>query len=486
MKILVVQLARLGDIYMTWPALRALRRIHPNAEIHLLTRPRFEGAVEGLAAIDRHISLSTSSILAPLVQEEPSIEKSLSTLNVFVDGLRAEDYDWVINFTFSPVSSFLVHAVTHEHTKVSGYTRYNDGSLRLAGDTTSYFYAQVGVGKANRVHLADIFASMLDVEYVEEDWGAPNMDASKLRLPDRYVVLHVGASERQKSLSPSSWGQALSYLAQKNGLPVPLVLIGASAEYGLAEEIMASASGVQFVNRVGQTKVAELFSIIKNAELLIGCDSAPIHMASLTDTPTFNVSIGDVSFWETGPKASLSFIYRVTDESHLAPQRLGEILRLMLSGQVASELIVRTGGLVSYAVDETSAQRFQWDLVKALYLGGTYPLAERMEILKAAHQLNEINAFAMEQIALIPTKGLDFTGPLLDRAEEVIQSISRWVPELSPLINWYQAEKICIGPGSIEEICAATMNVHDRMARHLRPYIPHEALTKEEVGSGKI
>ncbi len=32
---------------MSWPALRALRRLHPEAEIHLLTRPRFEGAVEG-------------------------------------------------------------------------------------------------------------------------------------------------------------------------------------------------------------------------------------------------------------------------------------------------------------------------------------------------------------------------------------------------------------------------------------------------------
>lgn len=482
MKILVVQLARLGDIYMSWPALRALRRTYPNAEIHLLTRPRFEGAVEGLTAIDRHLSLSAGTILAPLIQDRPDIEKSLSSLNSFIDELRNENYDWVINFTFSPVSSYLVHAISSEQTKVLGYTRFNDGSLRLAGDTSSYFYAQVGTGKPNRVHLSDIFASMLDIEYAEEDWSAPNTPTPQINIPERYLVLHVGASEKQKSFSPGSWAQTLNYMQQNEALPVPVVLIGANSETHMAEEIIAKAPGVSFVNIVGKTKMSDLFAILKKAELLIGCDSAPIHMASLTDTPTFNVSVGNVNFWETGPKAALGFIYRIEEEAQLAPQRLGEILKMLLEGRLAPELIVRSGGITSYSLTESPADRFKWDLTMALYLGGNYPMAERMEILQAVQQLDDVNKFAMEQISLIPTKGLEFSGPLLDRAEEIIQNISQWVPELSPLINWYQAEKICIGPGSIEEICIAALNVHERFAKHLSVYIPHEALAEEGAG----
>lgn len=481
MKILIIQLARLGDIYMTWPALRALRRANPDAEIHLLTRPRFEGAVEGLTAIDKHLSLPVSTILAPLVQQDADIDTSLGRLDSVVENLRAENYDWIINLTFSPVSSYLTHAITQLHTTVSGYTRYNDGTLCLPDEVSAYFYAQVGVGRANRVHLSDVFASMLDLQYIEQDWAPAMLPEPQIQIPDCYMVVHIGASEQHKSLTAQMWARTLEFFSKRyDGLPI--VLIGAANEASLAQEIITAAPSATFVNLVGQTKISDLFYVIQEAEILVGCDSAPIHMASLTDTPTVNISVGNVNFWETGPKATLGFIYRIENILSFAPERLGEVLARLLEGHVESELITRTSGLVSYDRPDTSQERFQWDLVQALYLGGPYPVAERMEIIQAAMQLQEVNAFAIEQISLIPEKGLEVAGPLLDRAEEVIQNISQMVPEMGPLVSWYQAEKIRIGPGTLEEICSAALNVHDRLARHLEPYIPHESLMEVEGG----
>lgn len=477
MKILVLQLARLGDIYMSWPAMRALRRAHPEAEIHFLTRPRFEGAVEGLTAIDKHLSLPVSSILAPLVQENADIEAAMATLNESVDALRDENYDWIINLTFSPASSYLTHAITGPTATVTGYTRYNDGTLCLPDEVSSYFYAQVGINKPNRVHVVDVIASMLNLEYIEADFAAPHVGNFAADLPETYLVLHVGASEKQKSLSPENWAQVLKPLAATQ---IPIVLIGAAGEAELAEEIQAHAIENEFVNLVGQTKISDIFAILQDAELLIGCDSAPIHMASLTDTPTFNVSIGEVNYWETGPKSTLGFIYRAENEQSLHATRVGECILGLLQGQAAPELITRAAGLVSYEKNETANERFQWDLVQALYLGAAYPLADRMEILQGATQLADINKFAMEQIRLIPEKGLQNVGPFLDRAEEVIESISRMVPELSPLISWYQAEKVRVGPGTLEEICTAALDVHERLARHVHAYVPQEALIEQE------
>lgn len=486
MKILIIQLARLGDIYMTWPALRGLRRIHPDAEIHLLTRPRFEGAVAGLDAIDKHWSLPVSQILAPLVQDEADIDSSMHRLSAAVTELRDEQYDWIINLTFSPASSFLTHALSSEKTRVHGYSRYDDGTLRLCDDVSAYFYAQVGTAKPNRVHVADIFASMLEMQYLESDWSAPEMTSFATALPERYIVLHVGASENHKAMTTGAWIAMLQEVSKVHS-NLPVVLIGADHETLIAREVIASVPQMTFIDLVGKTKISDLFSILQESEMLVGCDSAPIHMASLTDTPTFNISLGQVNFWETGPKASLSFIYRVGNHKDLLPEKAGVALSKLLEGQVSPELIIRAAGLVSYDIIETAHGRFQWDMVQALYLGGAYPIADRMEIIEGAIQLLDVNSFAMEQICLIPEKGLEFIGPLLNRAEEIIESISQMVPELSPLINWYQAEKVRIGPGTLGDICAAALNVHERLASHLHAYVPQESfLDDEEVFDGAL
>lgn len=485
MKILVLQLARLGDIYMTWPVMRALKRLHPSAELHFLTRPRFEAAVQGLSAIDKHWVLPSSEILAPLIQDQPDTESSLQKMDQFVGTLNEEKFDWIINFTFSPFSSYLTHALSGPKTRVNGYTRFNDGSLRFADELSAYFYAQVGIGKPNRVHVSDLFAAMIDIEYVPEDWGDPEVIASPHVLPDNYLAVHIGASEQHKALSAGKWTEFLAKMGSLKS-DYSFVLIGAESEKAIAGKITSGLPSHTVIDLVGKTKMPELFDIIRNAEMLIGCDSAPIHIASLTDTPTFNISLGRVNFWETGPKSSLAFIHQAADDESIQASLVAQQVYKLLSGSLPSGLIARSGGLASYELQESSGASFQWRLVQALYLGAAYPLAEQMNIVQGAMKLNDINNFAMEQLALVAKNGVAAVAPFLARAEEVIESISRLVPELSPLISWYHAEKIRIGPGSVEEVCAATLSVHERLGRHLHVYIPQEEFNDEEVGHGAL
>ncbi|MEK2689917.1 glycosyltransferase family 9 protein [Bdellovibrio sp. GT3] len=486
MKILILQLARLGDIYISWPAIRAVRRMYPDAEIHFLTRPRFEGAVEGLTAIDRHLTLPSGHILEPLVQENANTEESLNRMEEFVETVRAENYDQIINLTFSPFSSYLTHALTMPHTSVLGYTRFRDGFFCAADEVSSYFYAQVGVNKPNRVHIADIFASMIGTEYVEQDWEAPQLPDVKIDLPNLFLTVHVGASEAHKALNAEAWGRALDYFSRRyQGMPI--VLIGAPNEIEIAGEIVQKAPNANIVNLVGRTKMHELFAVLKRSELLIGCDSAPIHMASLTDTPTLNISVGNVNFWETGPKATLGLIYRIEEGQDIVPERIGEIVAQLLEGSADPELIMRTPGLASYSKVESDQQEFRWKLVQAIYLGGEFPVADRIEIIEGSMKLDEINDFMMSQFALIPEKGVDAIAPFIDGGEDVIKSISRIVPELRPMIDWYHAEKIRVAPGTQEEIIAATLSVHERFKRHLRVYVPQdEKITTVEAEDGTL
>ncbi len=482
MKILILQLARLGDIYMNWPALRAIRRMYPEAQIDLLTRTRFEGAVEGLKVIDRHLTLPSERLLEPLINENPNVDLSLEKLESFLSGLRDNNYDWIINFSFSPVSSYLTHAVSVPSTKVTGYTRFNDGYFNPNDEISSYFYAQVGPGRKNRVHISDIFASMLNIEYIESDWAAPDCH-TKIHLPDNYLVIHVGASEKHKSMGAAEWIHALNFI--RKGHPgKTFVLIGAESEVQISDEICSACEGAQIFNLVGKTKIFDLFSIIKKAELLVGCDSAPIHMASLVDTPTLNISVGNVNFWETGPKSSLSFILRFNDQV-ADGAKVGQVVCDILKGKVSKGLILRSAGLVSYVIEnETESESFDWKLIEAIYLGAPYPMAERIEVIHGAMKLSDVNHFIMEQIALIPEIGIERIVPLVEQGEQIIKTISQIVPELSPLIHWYQAEKIRIAPGNPEEVRLATLEVHKRFNMHLRAYILEDDAKKIEDVNG--
>ncbi|OGD75555.1 MAG: hypothetical protein A2Y64_05395 [Candidatus Coatesbacteria bacterium RBG_13_66_14] len=55
MKFLVIRLSSMGDVILTTPFLRALRRRFPEAEVHFLTKPLYAGLIASHPAVDRVI-----------------------------------------------------------------------------------------------------------------------------------------------------------------------------------------------------------------------------------------------------------------------------------------------------------------------------------------------------------------------------------------------------------------------------------------------
>lgn len=476
MKILVLQLARLGDIYMTWPALNAIKRSNPDCELHLLTRSKFHAATEGLRAVDRYIHLPTQFLLEPLIRPVLSIDSSVERVEKFIDALKAENYDWIINFTSSPSSSYLTHAISRETTKVTGYTRHSDGFLAIPDEVSAYFYAQAGVGTANRVHLTDLFISMLGLEYVESDWTAPTFASRNFDLPSKYIVAHIGASEAKKTLPPFKWARVLKNFFDHN-LETPIVMIGAPNERNLGEAIEAGVSRGKVINFIGQTTLPEVFSLLTGAQMLIGCDSAPMHMASLTNTPCLNLSFDAVNFWETGPKSTRSYVYKVGFPEDVISEEVGLVMHKILQGEDPEILIKRSGGLASYQLPvEDKGELFQWNLIKALYLGEEFPITDDLQFCQAIDKLNDINNLACDHIRQIPDKGLEAMAPLIERGDEVMNALVRVVPSIVPFVRWYQTEKLRIAPGTREEVSLRTLEVHEKLQRILSVYVVEDSI----------
>jgi heptosyltransferase-3 len=401
----------------------------------------------------------------------------------WINELRSEEYDIVVNLTFSPFSSYLVHALSRgTNTQTLGYSRYNDGTLRVSDEISKYFYAQVGIGKSNRVHLADIFSSMIGIPYLEKDWMAPEIPFVKSTiLPDQYIVVHLGASEEHKTLTVQHWVSVLKAFFQKKP-NYSVVLIGSEAEVFLSKTLCRDFSRESIFDLVGKTEIYELFPVIESSQLLIGADSAPMHIASLTNTMTLNLSIGQVNFWETGPKSDQSYIYRLESLEGFNCEAAGQFAAALLSGEAPKELISRCARLESYLVPMPLRTDFSWALIEAIYFQKPFPILHRIsmrEVLKKTYQLNQM---IIENIRALRSGGDQKLLAIISSLEDLIEKMSGIYFEFEPLFNWLRAEKVSIAPGGFEEVLDQTLMAHENFSALLRPYLLPEEL-KESHGT---
>lgn len=476
MKILILQLARLGDIYLSWPAIRALKRQNPGARITLLTREKFAAAAEGLEAVDEVITLPVKEVLVPLVQDNMDAASAHAHLKAFIHELKARGFDKVVNFSFSPVSSYITHLVQPESAKVSGYSRTEDGYLAIPDDMSAYFYAQVGPGRANRFHLAEIFGTLCSADLIEQDWAAPQLAQYDTKIEGRFIALHIGASEGHKTLTPEKWVSILSQFKTQNA-GVSVALIGATNERAIAETILASVSGLQIHDFVGRTSLTETFSIVAQAALLVGADSAPMHMASLTGTKCLNLSVGLVNFWETGPRAKGSLVMRANTETDLVSDKVARAIKAALNSERPEIGIVQAqSSTPSFSGLFPKEAEFQWKLLQAVYQGDPFPEPVNPHFFEAQKQLMEVNGFLIEQMTAIQGgASIEDKAPLIERGEEVLGAISKIVPSWAPVIRWYQTEKIRIPPGDTTKVLARTLEIQNLFQQVLLVYADMQA-----------
>lgn len=466
MKILILQLARFGDIYMTWPVAQGLAAKYPDAQIDYLVRSKFASALDGLNCVHQIHEFQTEKFFAPLFEPIPDIQRSVQILDQEIEMLQSREYDWIINLTFSPVSSFLTHLIASSTTKVSGYTRFEDGYLKIPDDISAYFYAQVGPGKNNRFHLIDLFMSIAELD---SQLILPNME----KTASHDVLFHIGASQKHKSLSPTKWSSVIQKFAMLYEGRV--LLIGSDSEREISDQIMGSVCAGNVVSMVGQTSLQELRHLIAHADLVVGADSAPMHIASLEKTPFFNLSIGgQVQFYETGPRSYYSYVLRLADESEMGSDDISYLIFNAIKGaDFGSDVYVFDPIDKTYYSSLMGAQSdFQWQLIRAIYLGEDFPPIENVEILQGVRRLEQINKVMIEQFesvaaGLPPAK----IASIVDRGEQIIDAIVQMVPELKPLTAWYQTEKSRLGPAEVQDLVQRTLDIHFKLEKVLQLYM---------------
>ncbi|MCC6278619.1 MAG: glycosyltransferase family 9 protein [Oligoflexia bacterium] len=456
MKILILQLTRFGDVLLTLPVLKALKREHPEAEIHFLVRKKFSEPAAGLGFIDHLWVWDSEEILSPLVSEGvPGLEVFKQLVSKKIESLKSERFDRIINLSFSPSSSWLTHLIASNECKVSGYSRTNDGFLDIPDEWSRYFFAHVGTQSYNRVHVVDLFASISGVHLQLSDLRIWDLECER-----QGVVLHLGASQMHKRWPTEYWREVVKALVAAH---VKVTIVGGADDAEIASRVTEGLPEGAITNFTGKTKFRDLLSVISQAQIFVGGDSGPLHVANSCGTKILNLSVGQVRFWETGPTVSGSVVLSETESLPLSPGRVLSTLSEMLNGEaVEKETLCR--GRVGVRYDSQHIERDEglgWEILSWLYFDEAPPEVPEA-IYPHLQKFLEVDQVAQDLLTQIEKgRGARDAAARLDELDRVVGMIGKLDPVSRVLDSEFRARKASVKPGNFKSVLQETKRCYD-------------------------
>lgn len=103
-------------------------------------------------------------------------------------------------------------------------------------------------------------------------------------VQQEYIVIHPGAGADVKLWPADRWRRVIADLTSTG---VAVLVTGSDAETELAHAVAAGLSNVH--NLAGRTPLPVLIELLRRAQLVLGPDSGPLHLAVACGTPTVHL-----------------------------------------------------------------------------------------------------------------------------------------------------------------------------------------------------
>lgn len=276
-RLLLAQLADIGDLVLTTPAIAALREACPHATIDLLA---FEHALPVIPT-----GLVDAAI--PLKRGAKGGRSFFSPTNLrTVLSLNRREYDTVIffhHFTLpAGVFKFWLIARACGAERIVGLKNQNIGFLTDSIDDAGF----------GALHQAQYWLELVSLLGASREPAPARvrrepLNGGTLRTGDRpRVVMHTGSGGYSKA---RRWPAArFAALAQRlrESHDAEIVLVGSQTdEPGIAGQF----AGANVTNLLGRTTLPQLAEVIASANLFIGADSGVMHIAAATGTAVISI-----------------------------------------------------------------------------------------------------------------------------------------------------------------------------------------------------
>jgi heptosyltransferase-1 len=265
MRILIVKLSSLGDLFHALPAVHSLK-VGFDAEIDWVAHSGYVELAACFDDVDRVIPFYRHGFFR--------------NLRPFIKALRAKRYDIVVD-----LQGLLKSAVT-------GTLARRDALIgpSFAREGARLFYDGVAGSPDRERHAVeqnmDVLAYLgIEPQPVRFPVTFPAPEARWLgKAPARPRIALIPCSRWEtKNWPPASFIETARRLRKEHGATI--VLLGGAGDAPVCAAI-AEGVGEGVINLAGRTSLVEMGSLLADMDLVIGSDSGPAHMAVAAGTPT--------------------------------------------------------------------------------------------------------------------------------------------------------------------------------------------------------
>jgi len=286
--LLCVRLDNMGDVLMTTPALRALRRALPGCRLTLLASNAGAQVAPHVPEVDETVAYDAAWVKNDAAGNDQDRSR--------LEWLRARRFDAAVIFTVYSQSALPAALMCHLAgiPRVLAHARENP--YRLIGDWVRETEPQQGVRHEVRRQL-DLVARIgartddtrLSFAIGEQARGGMRRALREAGLvrEEGWIVAHCGASAASRRYPAERYAEALALL---RGTGRGILLTGSRAERELTASIAARCgAGGDVVDLAGRLSLGELGALIERAGVLVSNNSGPVHIAAALGTPVVDL-----------------------------------------------------------------------------------------------------------------------------------------------------------------------------------------------------
>ena len=258
LKFLIIRFSSIGDIVLTTPVVRCLRKKYPHSVIHYFTKKKFAGILHSNPYLDKVL----------LLDDDP---KAMG-LKETIEEIDRENYDHIIDLHHNLRTLRIKNAIRE-------IPFYSFHKLNIK----KWIYTNFKINLMPHKHIVDRYmATVAKLGVMNDGLGLDYFIPENERLKkddipfshsQGYVAIAIGAAHNTKKLPV----EKLQELVGK--IQYPIILLGGKEDFLNGEKI-AESDPVKIYNSCGKFSLNESADIVSNATLVISHDTGMMHIAA--------------------------------------------------------------------------------------------------------------------------------------------------------------------------------------------------------------